>query len=311
MEVPEPHPLDFDWRFTAAAARLLAGMAARRSPALCVGTPSVARLLETGGRDVLLVDRQPFQPVRSKVSADPSTDDPLSSSFSVAVVDPPWYPEVYRRWIAWAAAHVGEGGEILASLWTIETRPGAADERDEVLEWIASWAGVEIEAGALEYLTPAFETAAALARGDAPPVSELRKGDLLLIRQSATPALPPPLNVRESWARFVFNDYQLALRVRAGDTRPARLLSVRGAEGWVWPSVSRRARGREMIDLWSSGNEVATIEGSPEVLRQLRSLIQTDGAALGHPASEVLRTLACWRLPAGPYQRRMEWMHHA
>lgn len=311
MEPPEPHPLDFDWRFSTSAARLLARLAAGRSTVLCVGTPSVACLLEDRSIEVLLADRQPLQPVRAKVSVDPAADPPLPSSFSVVVVDPPWYPDTYRRWVAWAAAHLKRGGDLLASLWTPETRPTGAEERDEVLRWMASWADVEVRGGALGYFTPAFEEAAAIAQGYAPVDPEWRKGDLLLIRPSETPTLPPPVVAGERWVRFVFNDYQLALRIRADDPCPPRLLAVPGAMGWVWPSVSRREPGRERIDLWSSRNEVAAVEGSAEVLRHLRLIVDTDGDALRRPATEVLQILAGWQLPAGPYWRRLEWTHRA
>jgi hypothetical protein len=311
MEPPEPHPLDFDWRFTATTAELLARLTAGRSPALCVGAPSVARLLENRGVEVLLVDRQPVQRVRAIVLADPGTDAPLPSSFSVVVVDPPWYPEIYRHWVAWSAAHVREGGELLASLWTPETRPGAAEECQAVVKWAASWANVETVRGTLRYITPAFEEKAAIARGDVPIEPEWRKGDLLRIRPSETPVLPRAIPAGESWLRFVFNDYQLALRVSDGDTRSPRLLTVPGAIGWVWPSVSRRAPGRGRIDLWSSRNEVAVVEGSLEVLKHLRAIMETGGGALRNPAAEVLRILTGWQLPAGPYWRTSEWMHRA
>jgi hypothetical protein len=309
METPEPHPLDFDWRFTATAARLLARSVSKRSLILCVGAPSVASLLENWGVEVLLVDRQPVHLVQAKVSVDPGTDEPLPHSFSVAVVDPPWYPEVYRRWLAWTAAHIKEGGELLASLWAPETRPSAVEERREVLKWITSWADVDVDEGVLRYVTPAFEEEAFAIRGLPPPDKEWRRGDLLRIRPVATPGLPQPLVAEENWVRFVFNDYQLALRIVAGDTRASRLLPVPGAVGWIWPSVSRRAPGRGKIDLWSSRNEVAIVEGSLGVLGHLRSIIETDGGVLQNSAAEVLQTLTGWRLPAGPYWRTLEWTH--
>lgn len=311
MEPPEPHPLDYDWRFAPATARRLADLMLGRGAALCVGAPSVASLLEEAGVGVLLVDRQPLQPVREQVLKDPGVDAPLAASFLSSVVDPPWYPEVYRRWIAWTAAHVGRGGEILASLWPPETRPAAAEEREAALVWIGSWAEVETETDALRYDAPAFELAAARAGGAAPADPQWRTGDLLRIRPKATPVLPPPIAAADSWVRFVFNDYQLALRVRAGDGRPPRLLTVPGAEGWVWPSVSRRAGGRDRIDLWSSRNEVASVEGGPEVLEQIQSIVRTDGMTLRQPPSEVLQTLTSWQIPAGPYWRTLQWSHRA
>jgi hypothetical protein len=249
--------------------------------------------------------------MRAKVSVDPGTDALLPQSFSVAVVDPPWYPEIYRRWVAWAAAHIKDGGELLASLWTPKTRPAAIEERQEILRWITSWANLEVDEGALKYVTPTFEEKALAARSFAPGNPEWRKGDLLRIRPLVAPELPQPLAARENWIRFVFDDYQLALRIIAGDTRPARLLPVSDAIAWTWPSVSRRAPGRERIDLWSSRNEVARVEGGLEVLGHLRSIIETDGDVLQHPATEVLQTLTGWQIPAGPYWRTLEWTHRA
>src|ERR1043165_2860408 len=46
MKAPEPHPLDFDWRFTPKTARQLADLIAVYQSCLCVGAPTVALLLE-------------------------------------------------------------------------------------------------------------------------------------------------------------------------------------------------------------------------------------------------------------------------
>jgi hypothetical protein len=311
MKAPEPHPLDFDWRFNAATARRLADLMKGYGSALCVGAPSVACLLENDGVEVSLVERQPLQSVRNLISADPSTEAALTSSFSIAFADPPWYPKIYERWLAWTATHIKNGGELLASLWLPDTRPQAEVERHAALEWIASWADVEVEPFALTYTAPLFEMAAMLAEGAKPNHQHWRTGSLLRIRPYLTPSLPASVVGLDNWVRFVFDDYQLALRLREGENSAPRILPVPGAKEWVWPSVSRRAAGRERIDLWSSRNEVALVEGGYEVLRHLRLIMETDGMVLRDPRSEILHTLTRWQIPIGPYRRTLEWTHRA
>jgi hypothetical protein len=179
------------------------------------------------------------------------------------------------------------------------------------LEWIASWAEVEIERTTLTYTSPPFEMAAMLVQGVTLPDQHWRKGTLLRIRPYVTPSIPAPIVTLEKWVRFVFDDYQLALRLRKDENSSPRLIVVPGAKEWVWPSVSRRTPGREKIDLWSSRNEVASVEGSYEFLRDLRLIMKTDGMALRHPHSEALHSLSRWQIPIGPYRRTLEWTHRA
>src|SRR5437899_2262010 len=99
----EPHPLDYDWRFTAETTARLANLIPRRSTCLAMGTPSVAQYLEQMGEDVTLVDRQPLQLVTRHRMLDPCTDPPIEPFFSSVILDPPWYPKVFVRWLCWAA----------------------------------------------------------------------------------------------------------------------------------------------------------------------------------------------------------------
>jgi hypothetical protein len=95
---------------------------------LAVGAPSIARHLESLGRTVVLVDRQPFQGVKKHHAIEPGSDGVVIERCEAAIVDPPWYPEHLRRWAAWAARIVGPDKDILVSVWPLGMRPGDAEE---------------------------------------------------------------------------------------------------------------------------------------------------------------------------------------
>ena len=244
----EPHPLDSDWRFTARSAAVIAALIPAGQRCLILGAPSVAILLERAGAHALLVDRQPLQSVRHHLLLDASLDAPPSCApFDVAVTDPPWYPEVFERWLGWVAGRLHNTARILCTLWPTNTRPEAEAERSRLMDWLADWADVEVHARALTYETPAFEAHSATALSSDSP----RRGDLMIIRKRKHVPLPPALPARELWHRFVFDEHQIAIRVR-DDSEPSSIELHPLAQGWNWPSVSRRAEGRSLIDLWSS-----------------------------------------------------------
>src|SRR5689334_13872624 len=58
--MPEPHPIDFEWRYTAETADALAKLLASSSRRIgCLGTPSVFIRLVHAGANAVLVDRNP------------------------------------------------------------------------------------------------------------------------------------------------------------------------------------------------------------------------------------------------------------
>lgn len=306
---PEPHPLDFDWRFTSATAESLARRVGR-ARCLAVGAPSVAERLQVSS-EVVLVDRHPIQLCDHVLAADPGQDEPSRQGCSVAVVDPPWYPETYSRWLAWTARSMDIGSTIFAALWPVTTRPSAPEERDRILEWTTGWARAEIENDVLEYETPRFESAAISASLSGPRAP--RKGDLLKLRVQRLPALPKALAYHETWTRFVINDYQIGVRLgRISESTPS-ILRVPGAHEWIWPSVSRRAPGRDFIDVWSSRNEVARITSSSRIVSAIRSYFSESAASsIEYPSSpSILGPLQEWLAPLPPVKRFLEWNHQS
>ena len=115
--LPEPHPLDFDWRFSSETVIEISKLVSKDESVLAIGSPSIARYFQQVGREVALVDRQPFQCAETQIVLDINTVPPPVLGFSTAIVDPPWYPEQFSTWVAWAANCVGAGGTVFALIW--------------------------------------------------------------------------------------------------------------------------------------------------------------------------------------------------
>lgn len=306
MRLPSPHPLDFDWRYADESIRAISEEILGSATVIAGGTPSIARYLDAAARDAILVDRQPFQAVKKHIIADVGQVQ-LRAPRSTAVLDPPWYPAEAMQWIAWASHVVGVGGEILVTLWPAATRPSGAQERTELERWVGEWAEVSQPDVPINYLEPTFENAALTLINGIGMRRTPRSGDLLRIRVNQEPAAVPPPQKSTRWHRFTLNDYQLAIREHPATHGAAGIGPVSGAEGWIWPHVSRRAAGRDEISLWSSQNEVAVVGNTGHLIEALRAY-----ARVKLSQKDLLTTypqLAQWSIPAPPFWRAAEWQH--
>lgn len=300
----EPHPLDFDWRFTDDCCRNLAKRVFAESVLAC-GVPSIVEELNAQGCSALLVDRNPFCADRV-IQRDISRDPILDLSFPVVVMDPPWYPEVLDRWLTWAAQHLPvTGGKIWTTIWPTNTRPAAEQERKLLIDQISRWADVKVHSDAVTYNVPAFELAARKVENDFSSISPWWTGDLLEINVKSIPKLAPSLGHQESWIRFLLNNYQLALRIKPYQAGYLKVNQHPLAQGWIWRSVSRRAEGREYIDLWSSHNEVGIVINAPKLKNLLSGAIME-----GVPLKSEVTDIAGWTIPNPPFYTNATWMHH-
>lgn len=305
----EPHPLDFDWRFDATTISKLSMLLQRSGTVLALGCPSLARKLTDGGREILLVDRQPFHCSDLHVELDIQVSPPELSGFGSAVIDPPWYPEHVKRWVAWAANCVVDGAEILVSIWPSGTRPFGEREYQELKEWMQTWSEISLLEYQPTYETPPFELASETSSGDGALSTSPRVGRLIRLRLKATPSLPYFNNGGEDWTRFVFNNYQIAVRKRTGALMRASFNPVPNANGWIWPYVSRRAPLRDTIDVWSSRNEVAKVENTTLLIDALRKLSCPDAHDKFTNILSAFPSLLEWQFPRPPYWRTHEWTH--
>jgi hypothetical protein len=104
---PDPHPLDFDWRFDTASTESLA----RRTPkgrTLLLGCPSVAEALARIGREATLIDWQPLPHISKGIEhlrADLRSARLIGKvgEFDTVILDSPWYTDYLRPWLQTSA----------------------------------------------------------------------------------------------------------------------------------------------------------------------------------------------------------------
>lgn len=302
----EPHPLDYDWRFVDSTLNYLVSLVGESSCITC-GVPSLALRLRGLGREVISVDRNPLRFPDKTI--DVSRDMTVDIRSNLIFADPPWYPEEFYRWVTWAAQHAGEGCRILVSIWPNNTRPNAEAERNALLDKISSWAEISIDEGVLGYEVPIFEQQSLRLSGVDHPEIPWRAGDLVTIRPRLRPALAAPIGYSYLWRRFIWDEYQLALKISPSSATVSNIEKLTGLSSWVFPSVSRRAEKRELIGLWSSRNEVASVSCSNVLERDLLNFTSMKGCE-SNQCESMRYLINSWRIPNRPFERTYTWVHY-
>jgi len=307
--LPEPHILDYDWRYSPETISDLSELVRRSSRVLTLGTPSLARHLESCGHDVLLVDRQPFHAVRNHLQMEPGATEPNFEKRNIAVVDPPWYPIDAKLWIAWTAHGIEPPGKILVSLWPDTTRPTAAKEFEELRSWVSEWAEFEVLDIVPRYSTPPFESAALSASESPSTRLSPGYGRLVSIRARTLPSLLDYPESRNTWIRFVVDDYQLAVCLKGDRSLPGPVTQHPLAKNWIWPYVSKRAPQQDRINLWSSRNEVALLRDPHLAAETLQRALKTSDPEEFNSQLGEYSQLRDLSIPRPPYRRLLEWQH--
>src|SRR3982750_919756 len=143
--LPQPHPLDFEWRFSRLGGEyILAKSSGQGVGDLClVGATTVALLASTRGWQGRLVSLdvdglilENAHRLHSEIEVkqiDVIRNVLPSFKTETVVADPPWYPE-YIKGFLWASARLCTGeGRVLLIVPGEGTRPGVAADRAEVL----------------------------------------------------------------------------------------------------------------------------------------------------------------------------------
>lgn len=281
---PHPSPAHGEWYFSESGLDSVVSILGRLP--LLLGAPSVAERLSGSS---FLVDSSPWTTQRFRLGSASFVNLPveqveLPDGFDSALIDPPWYGSTMRDWLARASSSVRRGGILALPLLGELTRPGADDDRLELLTFAREIGPIEIQSNAIEYSTPRFEECALAAAG-----VELhepwRVADLVII-VNERPAQRRPLKQAPSdWTDFRVGDHLVSARPPTGRRRTGRAIS----EIVTLDSVSRRNPLMDEIDLWSSENRVATIADWPRALVALRALESQDEGV--EPPSSVLPTV--------------------
>jgi hypothetical protein len=264
----EPHPLDYDWQFdTETIARVVCRLRAESNPIVLMGVGSLELPLRSGGATVRLLDRNPAMQnativdfgSNAAVIARPSA---ASIKRPIVLLDSPWYLRDLLTWINFAINTFKDLSVLYFSLWPELVRPSALHERQFILGRLERFGAVRIWKDYLSYDVPLFEKLVYRQRGINIDFC-WRKGDLVevcptkpfeIFSISASTRSP-------TWTRFLLGKRQIAIRDVAQPETP-NMQPVHGTVGWHLDSVSRRDPRRSQIDLWTSNNIVARLNGN-------------------------------------------------
>lgn len=306
--IVESHPLDFDWRYSQKTVSELCDKLQGVDKILCVGSPSIARELERRCKPYLLIDRQPKQFVSSFINISIGDEVAIPEEITTAIIDPPWYPEDLEFWTTWTANLLPVGSRIYVSIWPEDTRPRARDELLEILGAFSNWATVVRNLYDLRYDRPIFEVCAARNYSSAPPQSPLR-GELIELLILKKPRIKKPNKNKYLWSRYVSGEYQLAVRSRKTDSLFIEVSPLFNSQNWIWASVSRRTYDRNLIDVWSSRNEVATVSNPFLLIELLDSILIDKNIKENDIAQNFPIEFQEWAMMEYINQRWEKWTH--
>ena len=288
IDLPTPHPLDYDWRFADQTVnQLLSQCESITMPGQALallGVPTVLRAAHENAfdREMILLDASGTTvDLLASVTSGRALKcdlliDPLPPLVAGAVIsDPPWYLEEMRAFL-WVAARIClVGGHILMSVPPIGTRPTIEAEREELFAW-SEQLGLKLlslEPSVLIYQSPLFEANALKVEGIPIMSHDWRRGDLALFSLETKIDVPRPVHSSSihSWVEECVDGIRWRIRRRESSAfDDPKLISI--VPGDVLPSVSRRDARRMHADVWTSGNRVFRSEGRQTLRLVLRAL---------------------------------------
>jgi hypothetical protein len=266
-EQPELHLADAEWYFSSETARsVAAAIRPNTGRVVCIGTPTVARMLAAVAKHPVLIDRS--DALRDRLDSngidlicrDVATmhESSCRGSFASVVFDAPWHLDDVAAWLWHASRLARTGARIAFALFPALAKSSARDERFQILELCEDVGRVWITPGVVEYDTPLFEREAFRAVG-VPAPTRWRRADLVEIskRRALSGAAPRPR--RQRWETFIIGAQVVKIR-RGGATRRGGILpGLPGTVCDVLPSVSRSHSTLPYIDLWTSRNRVSSV----------------------------------------------------
>jgi hypothetical protein len=297
--LPEPHPLDFDWRFTP---KTLCDI--RRyldltdvDQVAVLGAPTLYKYLADSGSKVQLFDKNPsviqhfteagYSSVRE---CDLFRFSTFQTQFQWAVADPPWYIEHYHAFLKASRKLLAREGKLLLSVLPRLTRPTAPKDRLNIVE-VAARLGfdlIEVKPGALHYASPPFEIEALRAEGIA--LDDWRSGDIFCFAMRCHQLDDAPSHKSagdDNWHSFQLGTTVVKIKhEQRPESEPFGFRPVSPAGGFRLRSVSRRSPVRSTINLWTSRN-IALAVSNPVVLSKALEKL-----GRGEPAVRTLGSTA-------------------
>ncbi|MFO7772632.1 MAG: hypothetical protein R6V59_01580 [Dehalococcoidia bacterium] len=312
----DPHPADYDWRYTSKSRDELA---TRLSPFIesnceiaLLGAPTLFLSLHKSGVHLSLFDNSTS--VLADLESAGATGglfhhnmfDPMvrfRGKYDVVVADPPWYVQFHKAFILRSAELLKEQGSLLLSVPPWLTRPSAIADRAVIMQFArkTGFEPVEIAPGALSYECPKFEQLALSMQGI--QCGDWRTGDLFVFRKIKEPQSSLKVSYPKDepvWDEYRFGLLKVKLRHRPRVACGKLRIKPVSDEGPCLNTVSRRSPLRRRIDLWTSDNtaySVTRLDIVKVALDRLQSgkspeaITQTLGLQLSKPEAKTLLAL--------------------
>jgi hypothetical protein len=297
--LPEPHPLDYDWRFAEDTLKFLDGEIAKaKSKKIAIlGAPTIFLRLALREADVTLYDKNVHLVEELQSYGYPTAlcCDLFAtrfdrSGFDLVVADPPWYPEHYSSFIRRSSELLTPGGLLLLSVLPRLTRPSATTDRMEILR-CAETSGLDLLSifrSSLTYKSPPFEQASLHAEGI--QLEDWRRGDLFVFYRSTRPcgAIKEVYEIDDAseWQSFAVGKTVVRIRCRDIDATEVTFHALSPSGDVHLHSVSRRAPFRSKIDVWNSRNLALSLSRPDYLCDILRR--HTEGGSLGEAVERVV-----------------------
>jgi hypothetical protein len=289
----DPHPADYDWRYTlncrADLVRRVVQVVECSGRVALLGCPTLLPELANKKRAVVLFDRN--ERVLRDLGAMGFCEgivhhdlfDPIPGTtawYDLVIADPPWYRPFQRAFVLRASELLSNGGLLLLGTLPWLTRPEAPKDRAEVFNFTlgAGFNVAGVEQGVLSYESPRFEVASLQMQGM--NCGEWRTGDLWTFKKAREPveglATPRPADELQ-WDEYEVGRRRLKVR-RRKEPCPSEFRAEFVDTTAVLGDVSRRNPLRSKIDLWTSDNEAFSVSRLEIMRRALECLQNGEGA---------------------------------
>lgn len=305
--LPVPHQVDYDWRFSEKGNQLFVERINKLIIEIksikriaFVGSPSLFRYYSENNRkdlEFFLIDFNASKHIKKEtlprnahvincnLNYDLDTElnvDQICAD--IIVMDPPWYTEYYKKFFDICDIVGSTECFVFGVFPPLLTRESISTERSDIDLYInrLGFDNLQYEPLCVEYYTPPFEQNVFRVNRIFNYPMCWRKGDLFTTRRikktTNCPSNITGIVIRNGgWTEKSIGNVRFKLRqstVTEDLGFYVRLDSL--YENDIYPSVSRRFKGHEKINVWTSGNRVYYCSNIPIFFMILEHIYDND-----------------------------------
>ena len=303
--LPVPHQVDYDWRFSDKGINifvdrideLIDSQSFKRIA--FIGLPSLFRYYcenHSKTAEFFLIDFNANKHINKEML--PSNAHVVNCNLNydldmelrvdqiyadLVAMDPPWYPEYYKKFFD-ISNIIGDAKCLVYGVFPpILTRESILIERNDINEYVSKlgFNDLQFEPSCVQYYTPPFEQNVLKANRISNYPMCWRRGDFFVTLRTRKPPIchgNTGIVIRNGgWTEKSIKNVRFKLRqsTLSEDMEfNIRLDSL--YENDIYPSVSRRFKGHEKINVWTSGNRVYYCSNIPLLFMIFEYLYDND-----------------------------------